>query len=524
MYSIFRAFPGAAALIIFLGYSLNGDEVVLSGNNFQKDESPVVLKDWRAYPYGRISFKDSKAPDKGIVLYTENPGDKWVGILDWNAAKIKVAPGLHYKLDFKIRTDADFRIVILEYKDNLYTKTISKKEHLFTGNSSWKDYSIDYSPSSDEVSFIRPSIEMSGWLKRLEMSSYKFTESKSKEIISVTADKYLLKAGEKVAFTIKDPSADLKMLVYGPDGTSTGDWEKGGSSAWIYHFVSSNSIKGGKTPALTYQYQVPPNATNGSYKVNFVDLEKAAVSEIGFTVLAPEYVDTINSCVQKINIPADSNIIFIGDSLTDGFRGRNYVSIIERSMKLKYPNASIINAGVGGDTITRIYARLKRDVIDKKPSIVFIFEGANDMKRYYSPEDKKIRGWAVDPVEYEKTYNDLLGELKKSGNTRIIMVSCIASDLNIRKVFHDNAVLFDDGINFYGLPEEVEKLAELQKKIASANNIEFADLNKSILEYQKNNKNKKENLYVDDGVHLCEYGHREVALALLKYLAVANAK
>lgn len=522
MYSIFRAFPAVTAFIIFLGYSLNGDEIVLSGINFQKDESAVMMKDWRAYPYGKISYKDPKSSGKGIILNTENQGDKWIGRLEWNTAKIKVTPGLQYKLDFKIRTDSDFRIVILEYKDNLYTKIVSNKEQLFKENCSWKDYSIDYSPSSDDVSFIGPYIEISGWLKRLEMSSYKFTELKSKEVISVTADRYLLKAGEKVAFTIKNSSADLKMLVYGPDGTSTGDWEKGGSNAWIYHFISSDPIKGGKTPALTYEYQVPSDATNGSYKVNFVDLAKATVAETGFTVLPYEYVDKINSFAEKINIPTDSKIIFVGDSLTDGFRGRNYVSIIERSLKLKYPDAVIINAGVGGDTITKIYARLKRDVIDKKPSIVFIFEGVNDMKRLYSPLDGKIKGWMTEPDEYKKTYNDVLGELKRSGTVRIIMLSCISSDLNIRKVFHDKAVSFENSINFYGLPDDLGKLIGLQKEIASANDVEFIDLNKCLSEYRM--KNEKENLYVDDGVHLCENGHREVAMSILKYLAYGNSK
>ena len=76
--------------------------------------------------------------------------------------------------------------------------------------------------------------------------------------------------------------------------------------------------------------------------------------------------------------PASRVIICFGDSLTHGTGapvGRDYPSQLEKLI-----NRPVINAGVPGDTTATALARLERDVLKKKPGIVLITLGGNDLK------------------------------------------------------------------------------------------------------------------------------------------------
>ncbi len=81
--------------------------------------------------------------------------------------------------------------------------------------------------------------------------------------------------------------------------------------------------------------------------------------------------------------PASRLIICFGDSLTHGTGapvGRDYPSQLEKLI-----NRPVINAGVPGDTTAKALARLERDVLRKKPGIVLITLGGNDLKNGILP-------------------------------------------------------------------------------------------------------------------------------------------
>ncbi len=60
-------------------------------------------------------------------------------------------------------------------------------------------------------------------------------------------------------------------------------------------------------------------------------------------------------------------IIFVGDSLTEGFDLQKY-----------FPGLEVINKGVYGDNTSGVIKRLKRDVISENPKQVFLLIGTND--------------------------------------------------------------------------------------------------------------------------------------------------
>lgn len=82
--------------------------------------------------------------------------------------------------------------------------------------------------------------------------------------------------------------------------------------------------------------------------------------------------------------PRGSNIVALGDSLTEGIggNGRGYPEIV--SERLGTP---IINAGRAGDTTADALGRLEQDVLDRKPDIVLVALGGNDALRRI-PQDE----------------------------------------------------------------------------------------------------------------------------------------
>ena len=120
-------------------------------------------------------------------------------------------------------------------------------------------------------------------------------------------------------------------------------------------------------------------------------------------------------------LPANSRLLFIGDSITDAGRepmgepapwgtaglGRGYVSLIESWLFATRPEARVrvFNRGVSGNTVRNLDARWQSDVIDIKADTVAVMIGVNDVWRQF---DTPLRTEEhVLPEEYERTLGAL---------------------------------------------------------------------------------------------------------------------
>lgn len=120
-------------------------------------------------------------------------------------------------------------------------------------------------------------------------------------------------------------------------------------------------------------------------------------------------------------LPANSRLLFIGDSITDAGRepmgepspwgtaglGRGYVSLVESWLVATRPEARIrvFNRGTSGNTARDLASRWQTDVLDLKPDTVSIMIGVNDVWRQF---DTPLRNEEhILPDEYERTLNDL---------------------------------------------------------------------------------------------------------------------
>ncbi|MCU0513359.1 MAG: GDSL-type esterase/lipase family protein [Anaerolineae bacterium] len=107
-------------------------------------------------------------------------------------------------------------------------------------------------------------------------------------------------------------------------------------------------------------------------------------------------------------------LVFLGDSLTWGGYGGNFVA----QVAARLPAHEVINAGVGGDTVVNLLARLD-EVLALSPDVVFIMVGGNDAVSYtvpavrpYYQAVKKLPGGSVAPEDFTTAYRDLLTRLQ----------------------------------------------------------------------------------------------------------------
>lgn len=127
--------------------------------------------------------------------------------------------------------------------------------------------------------------------------------------------------------------------------------------------------------------------------------------------------------------PDTSTILFIGDSITDGNRGRTddpnhilghgYVFQIAGRLGLDLGAAvpQVVNRGISGDRASDLYARWNEDVIRLQPDILSILVGVNDAFHLIHAD---ARG-ASD--RYERAYAHLLEESREVlPDTRLVLL------------------------------------------------------------------------------------------------------
>jgi lysophospholipase L1-like esterase len=68
--------------------------------------------------------------------------------------------------------------------------------------------------------------------------------------------------------------------------------------------------------------------------------------------------------------PGDKRVVFLGDSITDGWRLNEY-----------FPNRDFVNRGISGQITGEMLGRMKPDVIDLKPTGMLVLAGTNDIAR-----------------------------------------------------------------------------------------------------------------------------------------------
>ncbi len=196
-------------------------------------------------------------------------------------------------------------------------------------------------------------------------------------------------------------------------------------------------------------------------------------------------------------------IVFLGDSITQGGAGPSgYVTLVRNALE-KDKNALnivVIGAGISGNKVPDLERRLDQDVIDKKPTIVVIYIGINDV---WHGENDPARGTTLQ--QFEGGLNKLVDRIQKSGARVILATPSVIGEKH-------------DGSN--KLDAKLDQYSNITRKVAKTKKTGLCDLRKAFVDYLKkaNPENKEAGILTPDRVHLNDAGNQLVAQEMLKAL------
>ena len=205
-------------------------------------------------------------------------------------------------------------------------------------------------------------------------------------------------------------------------------------------------------------------------------------------------------------------IVFLGDSITAGaVRPDGFVTLIKNALEANAKDLGVetIGAGISGNKVPNLQARLEKDVLDKKPTIVFIYIGINDVWHWKKQADGTMAG-GTPKDKFEAGLKEIIGKIKAAG-ARVIL--CTPSTIGEKS----------DGSN--ERDAMLEEYSTISRGVAKDCGVELLDLRKAFIEYEKaNNKdNQPKGILTGDGVHLNKQGNTFVSEQMLKVLGVAPA-
>lgn len=218
---------------------------------------------------------------------------------------------------------------------------------------------------------------------------------------------------------------------------------------------------------------------------------------------AIKLVGPAEAAPKELLLKSGDQILCMGDSIT---AGGGYLRQMDAMFAQQYPDLKlpkIINAGISGHKAENCIARFERDVLKKKPDLMTLNIGINDVwHRLRKPHDPNVLA----------TYKENVGKMVEQAQAAGIKVVLLAPTV---------------------IKEEIE--AEGQKRLALYVNamrelsVEkkcgFVDLHQMFLDaLAKKPADMKGNWLTGDGVHMKPLGNAIMAVAALRGMGVPDDK
>ena len=196
-------------------------------------------------------------------------------------------------------------------------------------------------------------------------------------------------------------------------------------------------------------------------------------------------------------------IIFLGDSITQGGGGpKGYVTLIRNALTEKHKDLGIeiVNAGISGNKVPDLQRRLEKDVLAKKPTLVVIYIGINDVWHGLNDPSK-----GTTKEKFEEGLKEIIGKIK-DGGARVVL--CTPTVIGEKTGGANKA------------DSKLDEYSDISRKIAREMKLPLCDLRKAFVDHLKdgNKDNKEKRILTSDTVHLNEAGNKVVAETMLKVI------
>jgi len=200
-------------------------------------------------------------------------------------------------------------------------------------------------------------------------------------------------------------------------------------------------------------------------------------------------------------------IVAMGDSITEG---GGYLKQADQVLVEQYPDLKlqkIKNVGVSGQKAEDMVKRFEKDVVAKKPAVVTISVGINDVwHRVNKPHDPKV-------LEAYKENVTKMVDMAQNAGIKVIIIAPTVIQEDPENEGNKRLVMYVDA----------------EREIAKEKKCVFIDLHQMFLDAIAKrpadielDKNKR--AYTRDGVHMKPAGDAIMAIAVLKGLGVPDEK
>jgi lysophospholipase L1-like esterase len=211
----------------------------------------------------------------------------------------------------------------------------------------------------------------------------------------------------------------------------------------------------------------------------------------------------LSGCSSSDKFEKNDIIVFLGDSITaQGVQPDGYVTLVSKRIAEAFPelDINVLGAGIGGHKVPDCQERLDRDVLQKKPTIVVIYIGINDVWHW-----NRNQGTPIDI--FETGLKDMIAKINAAGARVVLCTPTVIGEKT-------------DGSNEYD--KMLEEYSNISRKVAQETGSQMLDLRKAFMDYLKenNSENLEEGILTTDTVHLNKTGNKVLASLMLDALNV----
>ncbi|MDQ8195620.1 sialate O-acetylesterase [Coraliomargarita sp. SDUM461004] len=217
-------------------------------------------------------------------------------------------------------------------------------------------------------------------------------------------------------------------------------------------------------------------------------------------------------CGKEPGLKSNETLVFFGDSITRfGADSGGYVSLVSDAVAAVFPqkNIQVIGAGIGGNKVPDLLARVDRDVLSQAPTAVMIFIGINDVWHWTKPHPVTgAKREGTTPELYEAGLRELVNKIQ-SAQARVIL--CTPTVIG--------EIVDPDSPDF----QRLDAYAAIVRMVARDTGAQLLDLRQVFVEYlsKYNREQLKQGVLTRDGVHLNTIGNQLVAQQVCDLLGIS---
>lgn len=181
----------------------------------------------------------------------------------------------------------------------------------------------------------------------------------------------------------------------------------------------------------------------------------------------------------------DENIVFFGDSITEGYNVKEF-----------FDENKVVNSGISGNTTQDLIDRIETDLYDYNPSKVIILIGTNDIRANISDEE------IIDNIK-----EIITGIRKNRKNSEIYIQSIYPINRDVDKEYWKD-------VNSKYNNKHIIELNKLIKNLCKEKKITYINVYSKLIDDNGNLKSA----YTKEGLHLNDLGYYKVTNVLKEYL------